>query len=99
MNAGNIMPSKRYLGNNKLLLVVEPKYAKDAMEIYQKMDKKKFFRAAVLDTEKVQETQWEVKEGALAEELIAKEPYVQAWYIKFSLGNVIKSRDDRRTPK
>lgn len=54
-----------YLGNNKLLLVVEPKYAKTAMEIYQDMDKKKFFRAAVLDTEKVQETEWEVKEGAL----------------------------------
>lgn len=31
-----------YLGNNKLLLVVEPKYAKIAMEIYQDMDKKKF---------------------------------------------------------
>ena len=42
------------------------------MEIYQDMDKKKFFRAAVLDTEKVQETEWEVKEGALAKELIAK---------------------------
>ena len=53
------------------------------------MDKKKFFRAAVLDTEKVQETEWEVKEGALAQELIAKEPYVQA-YINFFLGNVIK---------
>ena len=78
-----------YLGNNKLLLVVEPKYAKIAMEIYQDMDKKKFFRAAVLDTEKVQETEWEVKEGALAKELIAKEPYVQA-YINFFLGNVIK---------
>lgn len=78
-----------YLGNNKLLLVVEPKYAKTAMEIYQDMDKKKFFRAAVLDTEKVQETEWEVKEGALAQELIAKEPYVQA-YINFFLGNVIK---------
>ena len=41
-----------YLGNNKLLLVVEPKYAKTAMEIYQDMDKKKFFRAAVLDNRK-----------------------------------------------
>lgn len=38
---------------------------------------------------KVQETEWEVKEGALAQELIAKEPYVQA-YINFFLGNVIK---------
>lgn len=41
------------MGNNKLLLVVEPNYVKDAMEIYQGMDKKRFSRAAVLDTEKV----------------------------------------------
>ena len=44
-----------YMGGNKLLLVVEPEYAKTAMEIYQKMDKKKYYRAAVLDTEKVLE--------------------------------------------
>ena len=31
-----------YMGNNKLLLIVEPKYAKAAMDIYQEMDKKKF---------------------------------------------------------
>ena len=30
-----------YMGNNKLLLIVEPKYAKAAMDIYQEMDKKK----------------------------------------------------------
>ena len=42
-----------YMGNNKLLLIVEPKYAKAAMDIYQEMDKKKFFRAAILDTERL----------------------------------------------
>ena len=42
-----------YLGNNKLQLIVEPKYAKEAMDIYQEMDTKRFFRAAVLDTEKL----------------------------------------------
>lgn len=78
-----------YLGNNKLLLVVEPKYAKMAMEIYQEMDRKKFFRAAILDTEQVQAEKWEAKAGSLAEELIVKEPYVQA-YINFFLGNVMK---------
>ncbi|MFR1039834.1 MAG: hypothetical protein ACLSE4_13960 [Clostridium sp.] len=30
-----------YLGNNKLLLTVEPKYAKAAMEIYKELDPKK----------------------------------------------------------
>ena len=78
-----------YLGNNKLLLIVEPKYAKDAMEIYREMDKRKFFRAAVLDTERVNAEEFAVQKGALAEEVEAKESYVQA-YIRFVLGNVKK---------
>ncbi len=78
-----------YMGNNKLLLIVEPAYAKTAMDIYQEMDKKKFFRASVLDTEKVSEEPHPVRKGALAEEVRAKEPYVQA-YIDFFLGNVMK---------
>lgn len=72
-----------------MLLVVEPEYAKTAMEIYQKMDKKKYYRAAVLDTEKVLEEKHEVRPGALAEEVIAKESYVRE-YIRFFLGNVMK---------
>ena len=78
-----------YFGNNKLLLVVEPAYAKAAIEIYQKMDKKRFFRAAVLDTESLMKDNHPVKEGTLAEEVIAKEPYVKA-YVNFFLGNVKK---------
>ena len=78
-----------YLGGNKLLLVVEPKYAKDAMEIYQEMDRKKFNRAAVLDSEKVLAEKHPVREGALAEEVIAEESHVRS-YIDFVLGNVMK---------
>lgn len=78
-----------YLGSNKLLLIVEPKYAKEAMELYQQMDKKKFSRVAVLDTEKVMETEHRIKTGALAEAVKAKEDYVKS-YIGFLLGNVIK---------
>jgi len=78
-----------YLGNNKLLLVVEPQYAKAAMDIYQELDKKKFFRAAVLDTEKVLEEEHPVRPGALAGEVIAREAHVKA-YIDFFLGNVMK---------
>ena len=78
-----------YLGNNKLLLIVEPAYAKAAMEIYEEMDKTRFFRAAVLDTEKVLEEKHNVKAGALAEEVKAKEAHVQA-YIDYFLGNVMK---------
>lgn len=78
-----------YLGNNKLLLIVEPSYAKAAMEIYEEMDKKIFFRASILDTEKVLEEKHVVRAGALAEEVKAKEPYVQA-YVDYFLGNVMK---------
>ena len=42
-----------YLGNNKMLLIVEPKYAKEAMELYEQMDRKKYHRVSILDTEKV----------------------------------------------
>lgn len=78
-----------YLGNNKLQLIVEPKYAKAAMDIYQEMDTKRFFRAAVLDTEKLTKDKHQVQLGALAEVVKAKEAYVQE-YINFFLGNVKK---------
>lgn len=79
-----------YMGSNKLLLVVEPKYAKQALEVYRRMDKKKFSRVAVLDTEKVMQKEHRVKSGALAEAVKTKEPYVKS-YIDFLLGNVMKS--------
>ena len=78
-----------YLGNNKLQLIVEPKYARAAMDIYQEMDTKRFFRAAVLDTEKLTKDKHQVQPGALAEVVKAKEGYVQE-YINFFLGNVKK---------
>ena len=78
-----------YLGNNKLQLIVEPKYARAAMDIYQEMDTKRFFRAAVLDTEKLTKDKHQVQPGALAEVVKAKEAYVQK-YINFFLGNVKK---------
>lgn len=78
-----------YLGNNKLLLVVEPKYAREALDLYQEIDKRKYFRAAVLDTERVLDAEHAVRPGSLAEEVTAKEEYVQA-YVRFLLGNVKK---------
>lgn len=81
-----------YLGNSKFLLVVEPAYVKDALEVYQEMDKKKYFRAAVLDTDKVLEhsrMSGGRRKGSLAEEVTAKEDYVRA-YVDFALGSVMK---------
>ena len=78
-----------YLGNNKLLLTVEPNYAKTAMEIYKELDPKKYYRVAVLDTERVMADEQTVQSGALAEEVEASRDYAQA-YINFQLGKVIK---------
>ncbi len=82
-----------YLGNNKLMLVVEPKYVKTAMDIYKNMDRKKYFRVSVLDTEKILESslsgEISAYKGALSEEVKAKEEYVRS-YIDFMLGKVIK---------
>ena len=84
----------------KLQLIVEPKYARAAMDIYQEMDTKRFFRAAVLDTEKLTKDKHQVQPGALAEVVKAKEAYVQE-YINFFLGNVKKceSLDELRECK
>ena len=78
-----------YLGNNKLALMVEPKYARTAMKIYGELDRKKYFRVAVVDTERVCADKHTVLKSALAEEVIAYSDYVQA-YIHFLLGKVIK---------
>ena len=78
-----------YMGSNKLLLIVEPKYARAAMELYQELDKKKYYRVAVLDTERVMAAGSGAQEGALAEEVLTEIPYARA-YIDFLLGNVMK---------
>lgn len=81
-----------YMGNNKLALIVEPKYARNAMRIYRGMDHEKFHRVAVLDTEKVGQDSHKVLQNALAEEMIVKRPYVEP-YINFLLGKVMKCED------
>lgn len=78
-----------YLASNKLALVVEPQYAKDAMGIYREMDPKRLLGVSVLDTEKILTQHISVKEHALSEEVIAKEPYVRS-FIDLLLGKVMK---------
>ena len=91
-----------YLGNNKLVLVVEPEYVQDAMEIYESLDKKKFHRVSVLDTRKVllsfKSGEFSANNNSLAKEVTAKEDYVRA-YVDFVLGNVIKCENvsDRKS--
>lgn len=93
-----------YLGSSRLLLVVEPEWVKDAMEIWKEMDVNSG-RAALLDTERVLDEYGRNKKnrsgaGSLAQEVTAKDPCVRA-YIDFFLGNVIKCEnvDDLRQQK
>ncbi len=80
-----------YLGNNKLSLVVAPAYAETAMNIYGELDKTEYYNVAVLDTEKVSKNTFEVMKGALAEEVLVRESYLQP-YIDLLLGRVIKCK-------
>ena len=68
-----------YLGNNKLNLVVAPKYARTALEIYGELDKKEYFNVAVLDTEKASQNQPQVQKGALSEEVTVRESYLRPY--------------------
>ena len=53
------------------------------------MDEKQFFRASILDTEKILKEKPSVMDHALAEEVIAKESYVRS-FVDLLLGRVIK---------
>ena len=78
-----------YLAWNKLALMVEPKYVKEAMEVYETLDEKKYWRISLVDTERLMEQEQKSREGALAEEVTAREDYVRA-FVNFLLGNVMK---------
>ncbi len=78
-----------YLGWNKLTLIVEPAYIKEAMEIYEGLDSKKYWRVALADTARVMEHTRTVQEHSLAEEIECREAYVRS-FINYLLGGVIK---------
>lgn len=78
-----------YLGGNKLSLVVEPKYVASAMRFYNELDKRSYFKVAVIDTEQAGKDDHRVLKNALSEEVTAKFSYVQS-YVNFMLGRVVK---------
>lgn len=78
-----------YMGNNKLNLILPPEYAKPAMELYQTLDPKKYYKAAVLDTERVLRDARPSLTNSLAEEVEADSDYIKA-YIAYLMGGVIK---------
>lgn len=80
-----------YLGNQKLSLVVHPRFAGQALKIYGELDKKEYCGVAVLDTEKAALGRYTVLPGALSEEVAVRESYA-APYIDLLLGKVVKCR-------
>lgn len=78
-----------YLGSNKLALVVEPKYIREALEIYEGLQDKRFWRVSLVDTQKLSGQENTVRPGSLAEEVETSEGYVKA-LVDFLLGSVMK---------
>jgi uncharacterized protein YPO0396 len=80
-----------YMGNNKLSILVPPEYARRALELYQQLDSKKYYRVAVIDTERVVKDAKPVQGNSLAQEVEASADYVKA-YTDYLMGSVIKCR-------
>ncbi|HWT27646.1 MAG TPA: SbcC/MukB-like Walker B domain-containing protein, partial [Mobilitalea sp.] len=78
-----------YMGNNKLNLIVPPDYAKHAMEIYKELDPKKFYKVAVIDTERVLCDARPSLKNSIAEEVETASDYTRA-YVDYLMGAVIK---------
>lgn len=78
-----------YLASNKLTFVVPPAYAKLAMELYRELDSRKYWGAAVLDTETLEALEQEAEKNSLAEEVKVQAPYLKG-YLNRLLGRVIK---------
>lgn len=78
-----------YMGGNKLNLMVAPAYAKSAMELYKKLDSKKYHKVAVIDTERVLQNARPPLAGSLAEEVESEHDYIKA-YCDYLMGALIK---------
>lgn len=78
-----------FMSNHKLTLIVPPEAVKLAMELYQEMDPKRYYKVSVVDTEKVFTAAKAPLSNALSEEISTDLPYVQK-YIEFLMGTVIK---------
>lgn len=78
-----------YLGNNKLALIVPAEYARTAIGLFAGLDSKKYYKAAIVDTESVRKDARPLRSNSLAEEVEAATEDAGA-YVSYLLGNVIK---------
>lgn len=78
-----------YLGNNKLNLIVAPEYAQKALELYHRLDSKRYYKVAVIDTERALKDNKPISKNSLAEEVDSPYDHLKA-YIGYLMGSVIK---------
>lgn len=79
-----------YLGSQRFYLIVDPAYVDDAIKIYD--DNKKIYHISdygIVDTDKVFSSHYVQQKNSLAEELICKNEFAQA-YINMVIGSLIK---------
>lgn len=81
-----------YMNHQKFYLIVEPKYYQDVIEIYNSLDKSKYYGVGIVDVEKIMEDNYKVLENSLAKEVITENKYARV-YIDYLLGRVAKCTD------
>lgn len=78
-----------YMNWQKLYLIVEPQYYQEAINIYNSLDKSKYYDAGIIDIEKIAESKYTIVKNSLAEEIITDNKYARI-YIDYLLGRVVK---------
>lgn len=78
-----------YMNTQKLNLIIDPAYYQDAIEIYNSLDKNKFYGVGIVDIENISKQKIQVDENSLVDELITDSNYVRI-YINYLLGRVKK---------
>jgi len=89
-----------YMHNSKLHLIIDPKYYEDAIEVYNSLDSNIYYGYGIVDIEKIQQLDFKIKNGSLAEEIITENPYARV-YVDYLLRGVIKCyniKDLRNNP-
>ncbi|URN93101.1 MAG: hypothetical protein NAG76_14780 [Candidatus Pristimantibacillus lignocellulolyticus] len=80
-----------YLNTQKFHLIVDPKYFKDALNIYDEIKhEKKLYNIGLVDVKRIMAVHPRTIEGSLSEEIITDDPFARA-YADFLLGQVMKA--------
>lgn len=84
-----------YMNHQKFYLIVEPKFYEDVINIYNSLDKSKYYGVGVVDVEKIMENSYKVLEDSLAKEVVTENKYARA-YVDYLLGRVMKCTDIKK---